>query len=105
MDTHLVSLERWGYYLCSLAGQTLLLKERERESGEQSYTCLSLWNAITMIECDIFGHKVCIYVAQFVHNMWVDIACVSLLLRLCTIHVHRGEDRNSQLYLFRSAAK
>ena len=35
-----------------------------------------------MIECDIFGHKVCIYVARFVHNLQIDTAHVSPSLRL-----------------------
>ena len=56
----------------SLAGQPLLLKESKRVSDERSYTCLSLCNAITMIERDVFGH-----VARFVHNSQVDIARVS----------------------------
>ena len=56
--------------------------KREKGSGEWSCTRLSLWNAITMIECDIFGHKVRVYVACFVHNLRIDTARVSPLLRL-----------------------
>ena len=39
--------------------------KRERGSGERSYTRLSLWNAISMFECDAFGHSVHIYMAHF----------------------------------------
>ena len=41
-------------YVCSLAGQPLLLEKRERGSGEQSYIRLSLWNAI-QFECDVLA--------------------------------------------------
>ena len=84
------------YHVCYIVSRASpSYSKRERGSGERSYTRLSPWNAITMTECDVFGHKVHIYVARFVHNSQVDIACMSLPLRLCMIHAHRDENRNS----------
>ena len=61
-----------GRVAASLAGQPLLLK---RGRVWWSYTRLSLWNANTMIERDVLGHK-------------GDAFCIYFM---CTYHMHHHQ--------------
>ena len=84
----------------SLMGQPLLLK-RERGSGERSYIHLSLWDAHGTIECDV-DHKICIsdFYGTFCSNLRIYIACVLVMLLLCTIQTQGGKDGNGEKFLF-----